>query len=360
MHYSIRLYWTVARSAHYSIRLYWTECQVGALLDTTILDRVSGQCTTRYDYTGQWTECQVGALLDTTILVDCQFSVLLDTTILDSVRSVHYSIRLYWTECQVGALLDKTILDRVLGQCTTRYDYTGQSVRSVHYSILLYWTECQVGALLDTTILDRVSGQCTTRYDYTGQIDRAIHHWIHDYTEQSARSEQCQIYCIHDYIGQIDRSVQQWIDDYTGQSFRSVNHWIHGYWTECQVIAPLDTRPYWTEFQVSTPLDKRLLDRVSGQCATGYTTTGQLDRSVRHWTRVSISENGWGRPKEINRTFLANGWVDYFQIWCVTGDPLGKSFTQVRDGWICTCARALPFSLSRERLGGLWWNLVCG
>ena len=29
-------------------------------------------------------------------------------------------------------------------------------------------------------------------------------------------------------------------------------------------------------------------------------------------------------------------------------------------GCICTCARVLPFSTSRERLGGLRWNLVCG
>ena len=42
------------------------------------------------------------------------------------------------------------------------------------------------------------------------------------------------------------------------------------------------------------------------------------------------------------------------------GRGLNKSFTQVRGGIICTCARAHPFSISRKRLGGLRSNLVCG
>ena len=57
---------------------------------------------------------------------------------------------------------------------------------------------------------------------------------------------------------------------------------------------------------------------------------------------------------------LANGWEDCVQILCVTMGPIDTSFTQVRVGCICTCARAHPSSISRNLLGGLRLNLVCG
>ena len=42
--------------------------------------------------------------------------------------------------------------------------------------------------------------------------------------------------------------------------------------------------------------------------------------------------------------YLANGWADYIQIWCVARDPLDNSFTQVRDGMQARGHMHTPFT----------------
>ena len=63
-------------------------------------------------------------------------------------------------------------------------------------------------------------------------------------------------------------------------------------------------------------------------------------------------------------SYLGNGWMDCAEIWFVVRDPL-ISLAFYKSWWWgtryrSTCARVHPISVSRERLDGLRWNLVCG